>query len=141
MTSSPICAGTALKAFRAGSDSTGVTASARARRRVLTSRIPVRFMAEGVEGVGHLKNVSRAGLLVRSNDLPRPECPISLAFEHPESGESINLRGEVRWTTDGQGSADPTPAFGVQLHEPSRSFSDFFRWAVEQLEKTDDERA
>jgi len=89
-------------------------------------------MAEGAEGVGHLKNVSRAGLLVRSSDLPRPECPISLAFENPESGESINLRGEVRWTT-----SDPAPSFGVQLHEPPREFVDFFRWAVEQLEKPD----
>ncbi|HTO55444.1 MAG TPA: PilZ domain-containing protein [Myxococcota bacterium] len=116
-----------------------MNASARARRRVLTSRIPIRFLAEGVEGVGHLKNVSRAGLLVRSSDLPRPECPISLAFEHPDSGASITLRGEVRWTTDGQGSGDASPAFGVQLHEPPRAFTDFFRWAVEQLEKSDDE--
>jgi len=95
-------------------------------------------MAEGAEGVGHLKNVSRAGLLVRSSDLPRPECAISLAFENPASGESINLRGEVRWTTDGLGSPDPAPAFGVQLHEPPREFVDFFRWAVEQLEKPEE---
>jgi hypothetical protein len=115
-----------------------VTASARARRRVLTSRIPVRFMAEGAEGVGHLKNVSRAGLLVRSSDLPRLECAISLAFENPESGESINLRGEVRWTTDGSSSSEPAPAFGVQLFEPPREFVEFFRWAVEQLEKDPD---
>ena len=96
-------------------------------------------MAEGAEGIGHLKNVSRAGLLVRSSDLPRPECAISIAFENPESGASINLRGEVRWTTDGQGSRDPSPAFGVQIHEPPREFTEFFRWAVEQLEKPEDE--
>jgi PilZ domain-containing protein len=116
-----------------------VNASARARRRVLTSRIPIRFVAEGSEGVGHLKNVSRAGLLVRSNDLPRPECPITIAFENPATGQSINLRGEVRWTFDGQGSPDPSPAFGVQIHEPSREFTEFFRWAVEQLEKSESE--
>ena len=81
----------------------GVNASARARRRVLTSRIPIRFMAEGTEGVGHLKNVSRAGMFVRSNDLPRPECSIAIQFDAPETGVSINLRGEVRWTTDGNG--------------------------------------
>jgi Tfp pilus assembly protein PilZ len=117
-----------------------VNASARARRRVLTSKIPVRFMAEGAEGVGHLKNVSRAGLFVRSNDLPRPEAAISLQLEIPGTNTLINLRGEVRWTTDGSGStADGSPGFGVQLLEPSREFGDFFRWAVEQLEKPDQE--
>jgi Tfp pilus assembly protein PilZ len=94
-------------------------------------------MAEGAEGVGQLKNVSRAGLFVRSNDLPRPEAGISLQLEVPGTGASINLRGEVRWTTDGQGSADPSPGFGVQIHEPTLEFSEFFRWAVEQLEKPD----
>ena len=104
---------------------------------MLTSRIPVRFVAEGSEGVGQLKNVSRAGLFVRSNDLPRPEAGISLQLEVPGTGTSINLRGEVRWTTDGSGTADASPGFGVQLHEPSREFTEFFRWAVEQLEKPD----
>ena len=96
-------------------------------------------MAEGAEGVGSLKNVSRAGLFVRSNDLPRPEAAITLQLEVPGSGAAINLRGEVRWTTDGSGSRDPAPGFGVQIHEPTREFTDFFRWAVEQLEKPDDE--
>ena len=101
---------------------------------MLTSRIPVRFMAEGAEGIGHLKNVSRAGMFVRSNDLPRPESSIAIQFDAPETGVSINLRGEVRWTTDGHGIAGG-PGFGVQLHEPPREFTDFFRWAVEQGEK------
>jgi len=115
-----------------------VDASARARRRVLTSRIPIRFLAEGSEGVGHLKNVSRAGLFVRSNELPRPESPITLQFEMPHTGTAINLRGEVRWTSEGQGSVDPSPGFGVQILEPPREFQEFFRWAVEQLEKPDE---
>lgn len=93
-------------------------------------------MAEGTEGVGHLKNVSRAGMFVRSNDLPRPECSIAIQFDAPETGVSINLRGEVRWTTDGNGLA-AGPGFGIQLHEPPREFTDFFRWAVEQGEKED----
>jgi hypothetical protein len=112
-----------------------VNSSARARRRILTSRIPVRFMAEGSEGVGHLKNVSRAGLFVRSSDLPRPGAPIALQFEAPATGEMVNLRGEVRWNTDGLMHANVQSGFGVLLFEPSREFGDFFRWAVEQLEK------
>ena len=92
-------------------------------------------MTEGAEGIGHLKNVSRAGMFVRSNDLPRPEASIAIQFDAPETGVSINLRGEVRWTTDGHGGIAAGPGFGVQLHEPPREFNDFFRWAVEQGEK------
>jgi PilZ domain-containing protein len=104
---------------------------------VVTSRIAVRFMAEGAEGLGHLKNVSRAGMFVRSNDLPRPECTITIQFDNPTGG-TVNLRGEVRWTTDGQGAVDRSPGFGVQILEPPREFAEFFRWAVEQLEKKDE---
>jgi hypothetical protein len=95
-------------------------------------------MAEGSEGVGHLKNVSRAGMFVRSADLPRPGVPIALQFEVPTSGELVNLRGEVRWNSDGLGSATPQSGFGVMLHEPSREFTEFFRWAMEQVEKEDE---
>jgi hypothetical protein len=116
-----------------------VNASARARRRVVTSRIPIRFMAEGAEGLGHLKNVSRAGMFVRSSDLPRPGSAITLQFDLPTTGGgTVNLRGEVRWTSEGQGSVDPSPGFGVQILEPPREFAEFFRWAVEQLEKADE---
>ena len=94
-------------------------------------------MTEGTEGVGHVKNVSRAGLFVRSNDLPRPGATIALQFDAPTSGSSINLRGEVRWTTDSLSSGDPAPGFGVQIHEPPRDFAEFVRWAIEQAEKSE----
>jgi hypothetical protein len=114
-----------------------VSASARARRRILTSRIPARFMAEGSEGVGHLKNISRTGLCVRSIDLPRPGVAIAVQFEAPSTGELVNLRGEVRWSSDRLGSDTSQAGFGVLLHEPPPEFRDFFRWAIEQLEKED----
>ncbi len=94
-------------------------------------------MAEGVEGVGHLKNVSRAGLFVRTPDLPRPGAPVALQFESPSSGGLVNLRGEVRWSTDGLGALAPQAGFGVLVHEPTRDFADFLRWAIEQAEKED----
>jgi hypothetical protein len=114
-----------------------VNASARARRRIVTSRIPIRFMAEGVEGVGHLKNVSRAGLFVRTVDLPRPGAPVALQFESPSTGSLVNLRGEVRWSTDGLGAPTLQAGFGVLVHEPPRDFAEFLRWALEQAEKED----
>ena len=96
-------------------------------------------MAEGTEGVGHLKNVSRTGLFVRSSDLPRPGVPIALQLETPTTGALVNLRGEVRWNSDGLGSATAQSGFGVMLHEPPLEFTAFFRWAVEQVEKNEDE--
>ena len=45
-------------------------------------------MAEGSEGVGHLKNVSRSGMFVRSDDLPRPGVAIALQFEAPRPARS-----------------------------------------------------
>jgi hypothetical protein len=116
-----------------------VNASARARRRILTSRIPIRFMSEGSEGVGHLKNVSRAGMCVRSADLPRPGVPIALQFEVPTTGTLVNLRGEVRWSSDRLGADTSQSGFGVLLHEPPPEFREFLRWALEQLEKEDEQ--
>ena len=94
-------------------------------------------MAEGSEGVGHLKNVSRAGLCVRSVDLPRPGVAIAVQFEAPSTGELVNLRGEVRWSSDRLGPDTSQSRFGVLLHEPSVEFRDFVRWALEQAEKED----
>ena len=111
-----------------------MTASARIRRRFLVERIPVRFVAEGAESVGYLKNVSRAGLFIRSEDLPRPGCPLAVQFESPEGG-LVNLLGEARWRTSDLMNPDVPPGFGVQIHEPPRPYRDFFLWAAEQAEK------
>ena len=42
-------------------------------------------------------------------------------------------------TTDGSGAPDTSSGFGVQLHEPTREFAEFFQWAVEQVEKPETE--
>jgi hypothetical protein len=44
----------------------------------------------------------------------------------------VDLRGEVRWTTQGLAPAAGSPGFGVQLHEPSREYREFVLWAVGQ---------
>lgn len=95
-------------------------------------------MAEGTEGLGHLKNVSRSGICVRSSDLPRPGVAIALQFELPTTGDLVDLRGDVRWSSDRLGSAGTQSAFGVNLHEPPPQFRLFLRWAIEQAEKEDE---
>ncbi len=103
------------------------------------TRIPIRYLAEGREASGHLKNVSRAGLFVRAPDLPRPGAVVALQFRSP-TGALVDVRGEVRWTTAGLDSLDVRPGFGVLLHEPPRQFVEFYRWVIGQLdpEKGDD---
>jgi hypothetical protein len=108
-----------------------VTGAARARQRIRIPRIPVRFVAEGVEALGHLKNVSRAGLFVRTSDLPRPEAVVALQFRSP-TGSLVDLRGEVRWTTAELTNRELEPGFGVLLHEPPREYREFFLWAIAQ---------
>ncbi|MFQ5698111.1 MAG: PilZ domain-containing protein [Myxococcota bacterium] len=102
----------------------------RARARVKTERISVRFMADGAESVGYLKNVSRAGIFIRAQDLPRPGAAVALQFRSP-SGVLVDLRGEVRWNTHGL-TAVASAGFGVAIQEPSREYVEFFLWALER---------
>jgi hypothetical protein len=111
-----------------------VSIPARARRRIQIARIPVRFMAEGAEAVGQLKNVSRAGLFVSATELPRPGAPVTLQFDSP-AGAPVNLRGEVRWVSQGAPESRVPTGFGVLLREPPREYREFFLWALNQVEK------
>ena len=96
-------------------------------------------MAEGTEGVGHLKNVSRAGICVRSADLPRPGVAIALQFELPTTGALVNLRGEVRWSSDRLGSVGTQSGLRRDPARAAAAVPEFFlRWAIEQVEKEDE---
>jgi len=81
---------------------------------------------------GSARDASRAGLFVRSNELPRTGSPIAVQFRSP-IGVLVDLRGEVRWTTQGLAAVAGAPGFGVQLHEPSREYREFVLWAVGQV--------
>ena len=91
----------------------------------------MRFLAEGQQSVGTLQNVSRAGVGIRSAEVPRPGAIIALSFESP-LGVLVDARGEVRWNTRRIASSPIPEGFGVRLHEPPREFRDFFCWVLEQ---------
>jgi hypothetical protein len=113
---------------------------ARARPRLAIAQISVRFVAEGVEALGQLHNVSRSGLYVRSVEPPRPGAIVALQFESPV-GRLVDLRGEVRWNTRGAARVGRPEGFGVRLHEPPRVYSAFVLWAQSSCEKPDDDKA
>ncbi len=108
--------------------------SARVRQRIRVELIPVRYMAEGREAIGHLKNVSRAGVFVRARELPAPGAAVALQFRSP-SGELVDARGEVCWTTDGLPDSDVPPGFGIRIHEPPQQYWKFLRWALAQADE------
>ena len=110
------------------------------RERLGVPSLPLRYLSEGVEGVGVLENVSRAGAFVRTSELPRPGAVVVLQFRSP-SGALVDLRGEVRWTTRGLADPDVASGFGVLIQEPPHEYRAFFLWALEQAkEQRNDDR-
>ena len=108
--------------------------SARARRRLTIAKVQIRFLTDGLEAVGEIRNVSRAGLFVASSDLPRPGTITALQFQ-PPCGRLVDLRGEVRWNTQGLVSPSIPAGFGVLLYEPPRAYREFYLWAVDEAEE------
>ena len=99
----------------------------RRRTRVSGREIAVRYVADGTEAVGHVKNVSRAGVFVVTDDLPRAGAVISLQLNAPD-GSLVDVRGEVRWTTDGIEMPDAITGFGVLIQEPPPDYLELFAW-------------
>lgn len=111
-----------------------VSSSARVRQRLHVGLITVRYLAEGQEGVGHLVNVSRAGLFVRAVELPSEGSAVALQFRTP-SDSLVDLRGEVCWTSGAELDGGRLPGFGVRLHEPPQEYREFFRWVLSGAEQ------
>jgi hypothetical protein len=111
-----------------------VSLSARRRERIQIPRVRLRFFCEGTESVGHLRNISRAGLFVQTSEIPRAGAIVGIQFQ-PPIGDLVDLRGEVRWTTQGLAKPDLAPGFGVSILEPPREYRDFFRWAYAQVKE------
>jgi hypothetical protein len=111
-----------------------VSSSARVRQRLGVELITVRYLAEGQEGIGHLVNVSRAGLFVRTVELPAEGSAVALQFRTPD-GSLVDLRGEVCWTCPAGLAGGRLPGFGVRLHEPPQEYREFFHWVLRGAEQ------
>jgi len=84
--------------------------------------------------VGQLINVSRAGIFVQANELPRLGSVVAIQFKSP-LGPLVDARGDVRWTSrlPSDGAGPGVEGFGVAIQEPGREFRDFMTWAQEQV--------
>lgn len=89
-------------------------------------RIPVQFETASVRSGGHIKNLSKQGVFVRSNVLPMPGDRVSLVIERRD-GSKVEAAGVVRWTTAQLGDPEiAQPGFGVELSAANREFESFF---------------
>ena len=88
-------------------------------------RIRAAFEAGELRGVGHVKNVSKAGLFLRSDVLPAPGSEIRILF-HDRRGDKIELYGSVCWTTAQLADPLARPGFGVQITDGGTAFRAFY---------------
>ena len=101
------------------------TVERRKLRRIL-KRIPASFEAGKLRGKGHVKNVSKEGLFVRSNTLPPAGAEIRIVFPD-RNGTKIEVHGTVRWTTAQLPPSEKAkPGFGVYIPRGNETFDEFF---------------
>ena len=100
----------------------------RLKRRL--TRIHASFESSRVQGAGHVKNVSSAGLFVRTEVLPQRDEPVCVVFrDHLDVG--LAVYGTVRWTTGDLpiGTAAKN-GFGMLIAEPSDRFRNFYQYLL-----------
>ena len=68
------------------------------------ARVPASFESGEVRGKGHVKNVSKGGLFLRSDVLPEPGSEIRVLF-HTQQGRKVEIEGIVVWSTTGARAA------------------------------------
>ena len=96
----------------------------RRRLRRIMKRIPAAFESASIRSRGHIKNVTKNGLFVRADQLPQPNERVRVVF-HDRNGSKVEVRGEVRWTTDQMPKASKA-GFGMVIESPTPEFLEFF---------------
>jgi hypothetical protein len=98
----------------------------RRRLRRILKRIPAAFESGKLRGKGHIKNVSKEGLFLRTSVLPPVGEEVRVLF-HDRKGSKIEVRGLVRWTTDQLPlGSKAKPGFGVFIARGNEVFEEFF---------------
>ncbi len=89
-------------------------------------RIPAKFSSPTMHGTGHVKNLSKQGLFMRTNVLPEPGEEVSVIILTRDR-RKIEVIGRVRWTTAQLGPETPAqPGFGMYIERASDEFVEFF---------------
>lgn len=98
----------------------------RRRLRRIVKRIPAFFMCGPINGEGHVKNLTKEGVFVRTERLPEPGSTVQVLIK-PEGYEKIEVAGTVRWTTAQlpEGTC-AQPGFGLRIEPVPAPFREFF---------------
>ncbi len=89
------------------------------------ARVPASFESGEVRGKGHVKNVSKGGLFLRSDVLPEPGSEIRVLF-HTQQGRKVEIERIVVWSTTELEQPDARPGFGVRFEGASEQFLEFY---------------
>ena len=97
----------------------------RRRLKRYAKRIQAAFVSGPLNGEGHIKNLCKEGLFLRSERLPSPGAEVRVLIK-PEDGRKIEVTGVVRWTTEQIPGREPQPGFGVLIESPTDEFLELF---------------
>ena len=109
----------------AKSEQSGKAQRSNRRHKRIAKRLTALVYANGDYANGHVKNLSKLGMFVRSNMMPAPGTEVRIRFE-PITGEKIEVEGIVRWNTSGLPTEQGADGFGVYLPKPSKEYLNFF---------------
>lgn len=98
----------------------------RRRLKRYVERLRTTFQSGRMRGEGHIRNLCKEGMFVRSDRLPQPGSPVALVLE-VSGGDKIEIHGIVRWTTAQLPNArSVSPGFGVRLDGKDAGYRELF---------------
>ncbi len=103
----------------------GGTDKSKRRYRRVAKRLSALVCVDGEYANGHVKNLSKLGLFVRSSMAPAPGSAVTVRFE-TITGQKIEVSGRVRWHNSGMVSDPAARGFGIKLDDPSDAYLAFF---------------
>jgi Tfp pilus assembly protein PilZ len=98
----------------------------RRRLRRHFKRIPARYQFDSQHGTGYVCNLSKEGMFLRADKLPKPRSQVLIVIESP-GGNKVEVAARVMWTTAELPNAkDVSPGFGVRVEDGGQAFRTFF---------------
>jgi len=89
-------------------------------------RLEAHFQSGRMRGHGHVRNLCKEGLFIRSDRLPEPGLAVSIVIE-TNAGDKVEVQGTVRWTTAQLPNARSAPSgFGVRLEGRPSMYRELF---------------
>ena len=110
----------------------GPVKSEKRRLRRTVTRIPATFVAGDTIGNGHIKNLSRDGVFIRTDSLPSKGDLVSVIFFLTD-GSKVEVSGTVRWSTAQlPRSREAKGGFGMLIEQLNDPYLEFYEQLLTQ---------